>query len=377
MKVLIAPDKFKGSLTAREVCEAIRRGLLHRKDFEVQTLPLADGGDGTLDVLLHYLRGSDVIVSVRNPVGRIIESRLGLSGDGRTALIEMADASGMKVVDAAERDIMHSGSFGTGQLIAKALDLGAGEILLGIGGSATNDAGLGASEALGFRFYDETNRLIQPVSGNLTQINRVDDSQVHHRLKEVSIQALCDVTFPFAGPTGAAHTFAPQKGAAPEQVRQLDAGLQHIRKLFIRQFGVDVQSIPGTGAGGGLPASAVVLWNTRLRQGIDVVSSLTDLAQKVKWADAVITGEGCLDEQSLNGKVFDGVSRLCREFGKTLIVMAGDSLLDSTALRNAGVDRALTLVSIAGTRQAAVEHAGRLLPILGQRAADYLTAGDR
>jgi glycerate kinase len=375
MKVLIAPDKFKGSLTAREVCEAIRRGLLHRKEFAVQTLPLADGGDGTRDVLLHYLRGSDVTVPVRNPVGRIIESRLGLSEDGRTALIEMADASGMKVVDVAERDIMHSGSFGTGQLIAKALDLGAGEIILGIGGSATNDAGLGASEALGFRFYDEKNRLIHPVGGNLLQINRVDDSHVHPRLKEVSVQALCDVTFPFAGPAGAAHTFAPQKGATPEQVRQLDAGLEHIRKLFIRQFAVDVQSMPGTGAGGGLPAAAVVLWNTRLRQGIDVVSSLTDLARKVKWADAVITGEGCLDEQSLNGKVFDGVSRLCREFGKALIVIAGDSLLDPAALRNAGVDRVLTLVSIAGTRQEAVEHAGRLLPILGQRAADYLAGG--
>jgi glycerate kinase len=373
MKILIAPDKFKGSVTARQACAAIEAGLrLAKLPMEIRAVPLADGGDGTLGLLLDHFHGRKIEVEVLNPVGRLITASFGVSGDSKTAFVEMAEASGMKVVSPGEMDIMASSSFGTGQLLDAALEAGVTDILLGIGGSATNDAGLGASEALGYRFFDGSDRPIRPAGGNLALISRIETANAHPRLREVAIQALCDVTFPFAGPSGAAHTFAPQKGATPSQVLALDAGLENVRKLLITQFGTDVQSIPGTGAGGGLPAAAEVLWGARIRKGIEVVFSLTELARHVEWADAVITGEGRVDEQSLNGKVFDGIRRLCRKFRKKLIVIAGDSSLTAPVLQEAGADLTLTLTSETSSAQVAIRDAEKLLPALGRRAAEYL-----
>ncbi len=362
MKVLVAPDKFKGSLTAAEACHAIEKGLRSvNVSMEIQCVPLADGGDGTLEVLYENLKGTKHRLEVLDPLGRNIVSQLGVSLDGETAFIEMANASGMKLVKEEDRDVMRSSTYGTGQLIARALDLGAWRILLGIGGSATNDAGLGASEALGFRFSDLTNKVIHPFSGNLSEIARIDTESVLPQLKNVNLTALCDVTLPFAGPSGAAYTFAPQKGATPDQVRKLDEGLLHVASIFKKQFGVDVQAIPGMGAGGGLPAAAMVLWGARLRKGTDLVFEVTRMDERIQWADVVITGEGKLDDQSLHGKLFDGISRYCLQRRKKLVVIAGSCELSEEQLKNAGVDDCVSLSDQAGSSDRAMRDAGSLL----------------
>ncbi|MEZ2415527.1 glycerate kinase [Muriicola sp. E247] len=323
-KFALAPDKFKGSLTGMEFCEAFETGL--RKvysEVEIIRLPLADGGDGTIEVVRYYLNADTFLVTVNDPLFRSIQASYLYSPDSATAYIEMAEASGLKVLQDHERNCMRTTTLGTGQLIADAISKGAKEIILGIGGSATNDAGMGMATAMGFQFLDEYGKTLSPVGANLLHVASIDTSGVIPELKHVLFKVACDVTNPFYGPSGAAHVFARQKGASDTDIVELDKGLRSFAKVLESHFNIDVQGITGAGAAGGMGAAACVFLNAELVSGIEMVKDLADFDSKVKGADWIITGEGKLDDQTLSGKAIQGVLDSANKFGIPVAAFCG------------------------------------------------------
>ncbi|MBT8236756.1 MAG: glycerate kinase, partial [Bacteroidia bacterium] len=315
-KFVIAPDKFKGSLTGLEFCEAVETGL--RKvytEVEIINSPLADGGDGTIEVVRYYLNADTVEVSVTDPLFRPIQASYLYSPSSGTAYIEMAEASGLKVLQDHERNCMQTTTLGTGQLIADAIDKGAKEIILGIGGSATNDAGMGMATALGFQFLDEHGNTLSPVGANLIHVASIDTSGVIPELKDMQFKVACDVTNPFYGPTGAAHIYARQKGAKDAEIVELDKGLKSFAEVLKEQFKIDVQQISGAGAAGGMGGAACIFLNAELASGIELVKDLANFDSIIKGADWIITGEGKLDDQTLSGKAIQGVLDTAKKFG--------------------------------------------------------------
>ncbi|MFZ5970401.1 MAG: glycerate kinase [Bacteroidota bacterium] len=344
MKILIAPDKFKGTLTAAQVCRAVAEGLVVQGHDEIKTLPLADGGEGTFELLMQAYQGTEIKVTVRDPLLRPLQATYGLSQDGTTAFMEMASASGLALLTHQERNPMRTSSAGTGDLIADALDRGAQHIVLGIGGSATNDAGTGMAAALGIRYLDEHGERVVPTGGNLVKIASIDTSGKHPRLAEAQITVLCDVNNPLTGPKGAAFIYGPQKGATPEQVRALNEGLVHYQHLAQRLFGVDID-FPGAGAAGGLGASLRLFSQARLRPGVEYLGELLQLEVLIKSCDWVITGEGRIDEQTFSGKVVSHVVALAQLHHKKIAVVCGQCWLSEVELQNNGVHRWLTLAA--------------------------------
>ncbi|HEX7016791.1 MAG TPA: glycerate kinase, partial [Cyclobacteriaceae bacterium] len=246
MRILLAPDKFRGSLSALGVCEALSAGIRTKiPGGEFVFFPLADGGEGMSEILTYHAQGHRVNVYARDPLGRRVKASYGLSSDGTTAFIEMAEASGLHRLAPEERNVMETTSVGTGDLILHAIESGVRKVLLGIGGSATNDGAAGAAYALGYRFYNSKREPFLPVGGNLTSVMRIDSSEMHPALKETEFIALCDVDNPFTGPTGAAFVYGPQKGASPQQVEQLDAGLRQLATRFLNDLGYNVSNVPG------------------------------------------------------------------------------------------------------------------------------------
>ncbi len=323
MNVLIAPDKFKGTLTAAEVCHAIKLGLADSNHgFVVRTLPLADGGEGTLDVFL-ALGSTKVSLPVNDPLMRPTEASLAISSDSRTAYIEMAQASGLRLLKREEYNPLRTTTFGTGELIRRAIDLGAREILLGIGGSACNDAGIGMMAALGMKFLDDQENELPPNGASLSRIHTVDSTAAHPGLAHVSVVALTDVANPFYGPDGAAVVFGPQKGATPEMIAELDKGLRRVAHFVLEAQHIDLQQIPGAGAGGGIAGGAVAWLNAALKSGIEVVLDAMNFNTAVSWADVVITGEGKLDAQTLRGKVVAGVVQSTISHKKPVVIVCG------------------------------------------------------
>ncbi len=336
VKILIAPDKFKGSLTADQVCDAAY-SVLAGRGHEVRSRPLADGGDGTFQVLIKHFKARVVEARVHDPLMRKITARYGLSGDGTTAFIEMASASGLELLRKEERNPLLTTTLGTGELVADALDKGAKEIILGIGGSATNDAGVGMALALGYTFYNNE-RSFQPIGGALLkEISKIDRQTARSTIASTKITTLCDVKNPLTGDNGAARVFATQKGATAEAVVMLEENLKHLKKLLKEHFGFDAD-FPGAGAAGGLGAGAKFFLNAQLVNGMQYISGITHLEDEISWADAVITGEGKLDTQSLSGKVVDYVATLCRRHHKKLIVLCGACDLNDEQLRLLGID---------------------------------------
>lgn len=371
MRILIAPDKFKGSLTASEVCDALIAGL--RKSIpnaECIPFPLSDGGDGMAEILTLHCGGRVMKAVARDPLMRPIEAAYGVSPDGSTAFIEMANASGLRLLKPSERDVMKATTAGTGDLIKDAIDNGARTIVLGIGGSATNDGAVGAAYALGFSFHDKNGRVFVPVGESLSEISRIDRSNVVHDLAEIRFVAVCDVDNTLTGDHGAAAVYAPQKGASPEQVAVLDEGLSHLGRIFLDEFGKDVNNLPGAGGGGGFGAGAVAFFNARLRRGTDVVFEYTGFENQVINADVVITGEGKIDEQTFRGKVVAGVAALAKKHEKPLFAVAGinsspPSLADKLAFR-----RILSIMEKAGDR----DPMARAGEILAEIAEDELAS---
>ncbi|HRJ30206.1 MAG TPA: glycerate kinase [Cyclobacteriaceae bacterium] len=372
MNILIAPDKFKGTLTASQVCDAIETGLNKSgKEFRIRKFPLADGGDGTLEIFLYHQHGVLIEVEVHDPLMRKIKAVYALSKEGKTAFIEMAKSSGLMLLKQEEYNPLKSSSYGTGELIRHALSNGVEQIIIGIGGSATNDAALGAAEALGFQFFDSAGNRVTPGGESLAKIVCIDRSNVHPRLQHVSVTAICDVTNPFYGEHGAAFVYAPQKGASPADVIRLDYGLQQMAEVFKECFGIDVQAIPGAGAGGGFAGGAYALFNARLKSGVETILDLSNFTDALIWADVVITGEGKFDQQSVQGKVVDGVVRQATKSGKKVYVVCGQNEITEVEWKSLGIEHVDSLTEFIGKDKALLESNRGLeelaLSVLSQR----------
>jgi glycerate kinase len=325
MNILVACDSFKDALPADEVCAAIARGLRQsHPDATITEMPLSDGGEGLLDVLGRALGLGGIDKHVTDPLGRPVMGRYGLSADGRTAVVEMARASGLQLLTLAERDPRKTSTFGTGELMADAKARGARHVLLAIGGSATNDAGIGAAAALGWRFLDAAGKDLSPDGGHMKDVARLVPAPAPFEKVEV----LCDVTNPLYGPTGAAWIYGRQKGGSDAVLAELDDGLQHIADVVKTQLGRDVAQMPGAGAAGGLGYGAVAFLNAELRRGIEIVLDITGFDAAARAADLIITGEGHLDGQSAQGKLIQG---LCGRAGKTPVVALCGKLSASPA----------------------------------------------
>jgi glycerate 2-kinase len=343
MNVLVVPDKFKGSLSSEEVSSAIRDAILSvAPSATVTTVPIADGGEGTAR-LLTALSGGDIIACrVSDPLGREIDSFLGIAADGCTAFIEMAAASGLQLLQFSERNPAHTSTVGTGQLIKAAFDLKIGHVVIGIGGSATNDGGAGLAYALGVRFLNTDGRELLPTGENLLKIQTIDMSAIDPRVDKTRFTILADVKNPLFGEEGAAHVFAPQKGASCEMVALLDRGLRHFHEVIRKQFGVDI-NFPGAGAAGGLGAGARFFLNAALLPGIEYLIQSTSLEERLSNADLVVTGEGKLDQQTLGGKVVSGIAALARKHGKPLWIVTGRNELTANELQTLHVDELIVL----------------------------------
>ena len=369
-KVVIAPDSFKESLSALEVAEAIERGF--RQIFpQVQyvKLPMADGGEGTVDSMVAATGGEIVTVAVTGPLGQPVQAFYGLLGEGETAVIEMAAASGLHLAPKAQRDPRMTTSYGTGELILAALERGVKTIILGIGGSATNDGGAGMMQALGARLLDENRQALPPGGAALAQLAYIDLSGVDPRLQQVNITAACDVDNPLCGANGASAVFGPQKGATPEMVTQLDAALRHYGTLLEQATGREVINTPGAGAAGGMGAALLGMLNARLRPGIEIVIETLQLEEALRDADLVITGEGRLDSQSIHGKTPIGVARVAKRFGLPVIGIAGSLSKDYQVVHQHGIDAAFSVLDRVVSLEEALAEAADNLEVTARNVA--------
>lgn len=322
MNILIAPDKFKGSLSATEVGNAIKAGILEQHpDLNTRVQPMADGGDGSIDLLQELWQLQSHTVTVSDPLFRPILAHYYTSND--IAFIEMSKASGIALLKKTELNPLKTSSYGTGELILHAYKKGFKKIKLFIGGSATNDAGIGIATALGYSFYDINGNIVRPIGENLPYIHLIASRELAKEMKNIELQVVCDVNNPFFGERGAAYVYARQKGADKAMIEYLDKGLQNIREIFWENGLPDVQKIEGAGAAGGVGGGMMALFNAQQIAGIDLFISLFDVENQVKNADIVITGEGRLDDQSFDGKVVGGIYHLCQKYQKTMIVVCG------------------------------------------------------
>lgn len=367
MKIVIAPDSFKESLSAPGVAQAIARGWLAvYPDAEIALCPMADGGEGTVDAVLAATGGERRELTVQGPLATQVQAHWGWLGDG-TAVIEMAAASGLHWVPSAQRDARVTSSYGTGELIRAALDAGATRIILGLGGSATNDGGSGLLRALGARFLDAGGNELRPGGAALAKLQRVDLSALDARLHDVQVDVAADVDNPLCGPRGASAVFGPQKGASPAQVEELDAALARMAEVVSEALGEDFSNFPGVGAAGGLGFAAKAFFDARFRPGVELVAELSGLAEAVAGADLVITGEGRLDAQSLHGKTPVGVARVAQAQGVPVVALAGSLGDGYQQVREAGIEAAFSLAPGPISLEYACAHAAEELEA---RAAD-------
>lgn len=345
MKVVIAPDSYKESLTAMEVATAIESGFKEiMPDAEYIKLPMADGGEGTVQSLVDATGGDIVTVEVTGPLGQPVEGFYGLLGDGSTAVIEMAAASGLHLVEPDERNPLLTTTYGTGELIKAALDRGVDHIIIGIGGSSTNDGGVGMAQALGAKLVDANGVDLPFGGGALADLVSIDLSGLDSRLATVQLEVACDVDNPLCGPKGASHIFGPQKGATPEMVTELDANLAHYAEVIRQTNGKEVINQAGAGAAGGLGAALLGLFDATLRPGISIVMDAVNLAEVVKDADLVITGEGRIDSQTIHGKTPIGVARTAKLYNLPVIGIAGSTAQDCRVVHDHGLDAVYSVV---------------------------------
>ena len=373
MKIVIAPDSYKESLSALQVAEEIEAGFREvLPDAEYLKLPMADGGEGTVAAMVASTGGSLLESDVTGPLGEAVKACYGLTGDGKTAIIEMASASGLALVAANLRNPLETTTFGTGELIRAALDAGARHLVIGIGGSATNDGGTGMLQALGVKLLDHDGRQIGFGGGSLAHLDRIDISGMDQRLKECTIEAACDVNNPLTGPKGASRIFGPQKGATAEMVAQLDANLSRYAGLINRDLSVQVDSVPGAGAAGGMGAALMAFFGAKLRPGIEIVVETVGLEAIIKDADLVITGEGRIDSQSIHGKTPIGVAAVAKRYGKPVIGIAGSLSYDVDVVHEYGIDAVFSVLSQVGTLEEAFTNAAANLRAASRNIAAAL-----
>ena len=338
-RYLCAPDSFKESLTAMEAARAMAQGIENADhDAEVRCLPMADGGEGTARALVDATGGSMRAVPVHDPLGRPVEGHFGLLADGTTAVVETAEASGLALLEAKERNPLIASSYGTGELMLAAVRSGAKRIIVGLGGSATNDAGAGLLQALGVRLLDKNGNDLAHGGAALANLTTIDISTMDPALKNVAITAACDVTNPLTGPTGASAVFGPQKGASKDDVATLDAALAHFAQVIDSQLGVAVNDVPGAGAAGGIGAALKGFLNAEFRPGIAIVIEQSGLDAAAQGADVVFTGEGSIDFQTKFGKTPAGVAETAKRHGKPVIAVAGHIGTGIDELHEVGID---------------------------------------
>jgi glycerate 2-kinase len=344
VKILIAPDKFKGSLTALQVCEAVQQALLKlNPELTIQSIPLADGGEGTAELLTNHTKGKWVICEVHDPLFRKINAGYGISGDGSVAFIEMASASGLQLLKSEDRNPLKTSTFGTGELIADAINRGVKKIMLAIGGSATNDAGIGMAAALGFAFCDKHGDELQPIGESLEHIFSIDATNRLPKLQHIEFTVLCDVDNPLYGSNGAVFVFARQKGANEQDVIALDKGLQHFARIVRTQLNISTE-FAGAGAAGGMGAGAKVFLNATQQRGIDYIIEALQVKPAIQNADLVITGEGKMDLQTLSGKVVAGVTSIATGLNKPVLAIVGRNELSEVQFKQAGINEVISLV---------------------------------
>ncbi len=367
MKIVVAPDSFKGSLSSKEAADAIELGIIKViPDADIIKIPIADGGEGTVQALVEAMGGEIIRTQVIGPLGETIESYYGVLNDRKTAIIEMANASGLTLVPPDKKNPMLTTSYGTGQLIKSALDLGIEQIVIGLGGSATNDGGVGMAQALGVRFIDKNGRDIGFGGGQLGEIREIDISGIDERIRKVTIQAACDVDNPLCGPNGASHVYGPQKGADKEMIHILDENLKHLAKIIKRDLGADIIDLPGAGAAGGLGAGLAAFLNAELNKGFDIIANITSLDDYIKDARVVFTGEGQIDKQILSGKAVYGVAKIAKKYGTYVIAIVGGISDDAYELFDKGIDGMESIID----KPMTVEEACKMAKLLVERAAE-------
>lgn len=369
MKVVIAPDSFKGSLTAGEVAQNIEKGI--RKVFseaDILCIPMADGGEGTVQALVDSTKGRIIDTKVHGPLLKEVNAFYGILGDERTAVIEMAAASGLTLLRADQRNPMKTTTYGTGELIRHAMDMGCRKIIIGIGGSATNDGGAGMVKALGAKLLDEHGNDIGYGGESLKRLAEIDLSEMDSRLSNCSIIAACDVDNPLIGPNGASYVFAPQKGADGPMVEMLDRNLEHYAEVVERYTGVSIRHYPGAGAAGGLGGGLLAFLNADLKRGIDIVIEAVSLEERIKGADLVITGEGKMDYQTQYGKTPFGVAQVAKKFGIPVIAIVGGVGCNAEVLYDLGIDSIFSIVDSPMTLEEAVSKA----PVLLEKTAERI-----
>jgi len=345
VKIVIAPDSFKGSLTAMEVADAIEKGIkkvFH--DAEIDKVPMADGGEGTVQSLVDATDGEILVEEVTGPLGEKINAKFGILGNGITAVIEMAAASGLPLVPESKRNPMLTTTYGTGELIKAAIEHGCRKLIIGIGGSATTDGGAGVAQALGAKLLDDKGEEIGFGGGELARLAKINMSTIDSRIADTETVVACDVDNPLTGPRGAAYVYGPQKGATPEMVEKLDQALKHFAEVVKRDLGKEVNDVPGAGAAGGLGAGLMAFLDAELKSGIDIVIEAAKLDSHMEDTDLVITGEGMLDSQTIYGKTPIGVAKVAKRYSIPVLGIAGTLSDDSDVVYEHGID---ALVSIA------------------------------
>lgn len=362
MRVMLAPDSFKGSLSAAEATEAMAAGI-GRVDgsITVDRCPISDGGEGFVASMAAAAGGTLHTSPVAGPLGRSVEAEWATLPDG-SAVIEMAVASGLVLLSADELDPTRTTTFGTGQLIAAALERGCRRVLLGLGGSATTDGGAGMAQALGVRFYDESDALIEPqmTGGRLASVMRIDTTDMLPAIRDAEFVVACDVTNPLTGPSGAATIYGPQKGATPQQVCELDENLKKLAALLREQLDIDIEQLPGAGAAGGLGAGLVAFCGATLRSGIEMVLEATRFAERVAHCDLCLTGEGRLDGQSLSGKAILGVANSAKKHGVPTVALVGSADDDARITLSHGLE-SYQVIAQGHPLDYAMRHAAELL----------------
>lgn len=356
MKVVISIDSLKGSLSSMEAANAIKEGILEvNKETEVVIMPLADGGEGTVDALVEGMNGQAILTSVMGPIEEKVEAKYGILSDGKTAIMEMAQAAGFALVPAEKKNPLYTTTYGVGEMIKEAIEKGCRNFIVGIGGSATNDAGVGMLQALGFEFYDEKNNLVG-LGGHV--LNKIKKIKIDNRLKELdqcSFKIACDVNNPLYGENGAAYIYGPQKGATPEIVKELDEGLRNFAQVVKDDLGKEIAEVPGVGAAGGMGFAFLGFLNSKLESGIKIILDEINLDDTVKGADIVITGEGRLDNQTAMGKAPIGVAKIAKKHGAKVIAIAGCTTDDAVRCNEEGIDAYFSIVNSAMTIEEATK----------------------
>ncbi|MFP3322809.1 glycerate kinase [Planococcus sp. SIMBA_160] len=356
MKVLIAMDSFKGSLSSKQGSEAIAAGIKEvYPSADTKMLPLADGGEGTVEALVEATKGTLFTVPVTGPLQEKIEATYGVLGDQRTVVIEVAAACGLPLIREEQRNPLIATTFGVGELINDAIERGYRDFIIGLGGSATNDGGVGMLQALGFRFQDRHGKEIELGGQSLKDIRRIDAGNISPALREAQFNVACDVTNPLHGETGAAYIFGPQKGATPEMVEKLDQGLRNFARIASEDLGKDIQNPPGAGAAGGLGAAFIGFLEGELKSGIELILESVKMEEQIKDVDIVVTGEGKLDGQTSMGKTASGVAQLAKKMGVPSIALAGSITEEAADLNEIGITSYFSILTKPMTLNEAID----------------------